>query len=102
VCRKFSCDVFGLFISTSWKQPDSLQENKYVDRRFSSIHFGLPGGVSSSRHDKDTPLGLIFGAVCSSCDFAIDLPLAPVFGAAMKKWPVSGSEGRAGAVPKEA
>src|SRR5262249_7909037 len=38
------------------------RENKYVDRRFSSIDFGLPGGVSSSRHDKDTPLGLIFAA----------------------------------------
>jgi hypothetical protein len=38
------------------------QENKYVDRRFSSIDFGLPGGVSSSRHDKHTPLGLIFAA----------------------------------------
>jgi hypothetical protein len=38
------------------------QENKYVDRRFSSINFGLPGSISSSRHDKDTPLGLIFAA----------------------------------------
>jgi hypothetical protein len=34
-------------------------ENTHVVHRFSSIHFGLPGGVSSSRHDNDTPSGLI-------------------------------------------
>src|SRR5215470_4868724 len=38
------------------------QGNKYVVRRFSSIDFGLPGGLCSSRHDNDTPLGLIFAA----------------------------------------
>jgi hypothetical protein len=38
------------------------QENRYVVRRFSSIHFGLPGGVGLSRHGNDTTLGLIFAA----------------------------------------